>query len=73
MKASIISFFCILLGYSLFFDKDETKEFSDDQPKDEVSIIDVETGKSKYASMDTIDYYAKQKDLLFEHNYSHLF
>lgn len=64
MKALIISFFCIILGYSFFFDK---KEESKVLPSIEyMNAPEVKTEKmGEKSTIDTVDFYANQRTVIF--------
>ncbi|MDD2436426.1 MAG: hypothetical protein PHG27_00845 [Massilibacteroides sp.] len=61
MKALIVSFFCILWGYSLFFDKKETKENIPVRVS-EIPVSNPETVRGNIYMVDTMGYYAKKND-----------
>lgn len=69
MKALIISFFCVILGYSLFFDNEDTKVES---PIEKVDITSGEkyANEKLYYISDTIEYFARQKSLINSNNFS---
>ncbi len=60
MKPLIISFFCIILGYSFFFDKKEEVKSSPVMQKSDIKDVDIEVARKVYYS-DTLDYFAQEK------------
>lgn len=63
MKALIISFFCIILGYSFLFDEKEEVKSSPIMNQSEIKDVDIE-GAHKVYTIDTLDYFAQKKSLL---------
>ncbi len=62
MKALLVSFFCIIWAYSLFFDKEKER----DEPavkQSEISVSDVKAVGNAYLT-DTMDYYVKTYKLI---------
>lgn len=60
MKALIISFFSIILGYSFFFDNNDSKKTLPAPPA-ELSVTDMD-GDGKVFYSDTIEYFARKRD-----------
>lgn len=60
MKALIISFFCIILGYSFLFDKKEDMKSSPVMNKSEIKDVDIEVARKIYY-LDTLDYFAQKR------------
>lgn len=64
MKALILSFFCVILGYSFFFDKEDTEETPVVNQSDKTDR-DMKDAARTISQTDTIDYFARQGSLLY--------
>lgn len=62
MKALIISFFCIILGYSFLFDKKEEEKSAPVMNQSEIKDVDIEEVRKIY-QVDTLDYFAQKKSV----------
>lgn len=60
MKALIISFFCIILGYSFIFDRKEEVKSSPIMNQSEIKDVDIEVARKVYYA-DTLDYFAQKR------------
>lgn len=64
MKALILSFFCVILGYSFFFDKEDTKEVPVINQSDKTNK-DMRDAARTISQSDTIDYFASQNSMFY--------
>ncbi|WP_085536072.1 hypothetical protein [Massilibacteroides vaginae] len=60
MKALIISFFCIILGYSFLFDNKEDVNPSPVMNKSEIKDVDIDVARKVYY-LNTHDYFAQKR------------
>lgn len=71
MKALIISFFCVILGYSFFFNDKNSKVESTLQM--DMSSENIDAKIKPYFISDTIDYFAKQNELIYDEDFPEQF
>lgn len=63
MKALIISFFCVILGYSVFFDNKEA-EVRVPEKRFDVSSSEKDSDRMPFFISDSIEFLSSQKALL---------
>lgn len=64
MKALIISFFCFILGYSYFFDKDDSNETSHEQQQIGPSAASVDKAEKPFYT-DSMEYFARKRGVIY--------